>query len=465
MDTKNKNHEEKNNEVQEINLVNPFQKSSKLGTSPKGDAADKEQKKTEQATPVAAKTAHFLSALQNLRNVADGTENAVEHKMKKAMETLNELHEFAKDKNNLHKEIKTMIVSARKTMGEIIEDMKGKKVVSKDGDTPAGKTSSALSGSQAGTPKPQDTPSQGKRRRNIDENRTGRSPRLKKHRTDDTRKERTPKRADTKEDEGFTVVTHRRSKRPEGRRPEKKVTNRRTRPDAIMIEAANGNSYADILRKVKSDPNLKEMGENVLRVKRTQKGQLLFEMKREDGQDKKEYQELVEKALGTDVTVRMLTQEATIVCKDIDEITTKEEVLAAIQDQLQGIIDGAAIKSLRATYGGTQTAVICLPIDKAKKLLAVGKVKIGWTICRIRESVRPMTCFKCLDFGHMAKDCKNPDRSKLCRRCGQEGHIAAKCQKEPICLLCGDKAEGSQGHITGSSRCPRYRTAANHRRT
>src|ERR1700712_2871678 len=99
----------------------------------------------------------------------------------------------------------------------------------------------------------------------------------------------------------------------------------------------------------------------------------------------------------------------------------------------------------------------------AKKDVAAGKIKIGWTVCRLREATRPKMCFRCLDFGHMAKDCKNTDRSKLCRRCGEEGHIAKDCQKDPRCMLC--KEDSKKPHITGSSRCPRYRSATKTMRT
>jgi len=37
-------------------------------------------------------------------------------------------------------------------------------------------------------------------------------------------------------------------------------------------------------------------------------------------------------------------------------------------------------------------------------------------------------CFRCLSRGHLAGQCKGPDRSKCCRRCGITGHRAAKCE-------------------------------------
>jgi hypothetical protein len=240
---------------------------------------------------------------------------------------------------------------------------------------------------------------------------------------------------------------------------------RRAKPDAIVLEKVGEASYADILRRVKNDPNLKEMGEKVARIKRTQKGQMMFELRREEEQRGVKYQDVVEKALGGLATVRVLTQEMSVVCKDMDEITSKEELLRALGNQFGlNSLPESAIRSMRAAYGGTQTAVISLPMEAARKVLSIGRIKIGWTMCRLREFVRPRSCFRCMAYGHLAKDCKGIDRSKMCRRCGEDGHIAKSCEKEPRCRLCEESGERSQ-HITGSSGCPKYRSAVRKERS
>jgi len=47
------------------------------------------------------------------------------------------------------------------------------------------------------------------------------------------------------------------------------------RNDAIVIATSAGGSYADILKKVKVEPQLKELGQAVQAVRRTAKGELL----------------------------------------------------------------------------------------------------------------------------------------------------------------------------------------------
>lgn len=186
---------------------------------------------------------------------------------------------------------------------------------------------------------------------------------------------------------------------------------------------------------------------------------MMFELKKEENAKRGDLQEAVSKALGEAATVTIHTQVVNIVCKDMDEVTTKEDLLEALEKELNiSGVPETAIRSMRTSFAGTQTATISLPFEHAKKALAAGKVKIGWTICRLREAIKPKMCFRCMDFGHMAKDCKNEDRSKRCRRCGGEGHIAKDCNKDPQCMLC--KARGKPApHITGSSRCPKFRSA------
>ena len=73
--------------------------------------------------------------------------------------------------------------------------------------------------------------------------------------------------------------------------------------------------------------------------------------------------------------VKSLSHRVIIVCKDIDEVTTKEDIKKTMTDHF-GVRE-ATVVSLRKAYGGTQTALISLPAEGAKKLVTAGKVKIG----------------------------------------------------------------------------------------
>ncbi|XP_017483304.1 PREDICTED: uncharacterized protein LOC108372165 [Rhagoletis zephyria] len=146
---------------------------------------------------------------------------------------------------------------------------------------------------------------------------------------------------------------------------------------------------------------------------------------------------------------------------DIDEVTTSEEVCLALNGQ-GGSTKGQVsdIRSMRKAYGGTQTATLLLSESAANKLVAQGKIRIGWVICRIRHKIQPKLCYKCFEFGHISKGCRiSDDFGKSCFKCDQSGHTAKLCTNAPRCLLCVKRGSISTSHQAGGNKCPVYQQA------
>lgn len=244
-------------------------------------------------------------------------------------------------------------------------------------------------------------------------------------------------------------------------RPRAKNRRKSVRPDALIIKACGDSTYADILKEVKSKPELNELGQNVKNIRKTEKGELLLELNKPAHQSTCEFRLAVAKVLGKDAEVRALSQEVEIEIRDIDEVTTKKEVYEALINKSEAFRDlqATAIKSLRRAYGGTQTAKISLGATLANQLVQMAKIRIGWVICRIREKLSPRRCFKCLDFGHPAAKCKGHDNSDKCLRCGEPGHKIGTCSNKSSCLLCKSKPNAACDHVTGCTVCPYYKKA------
>lgn len=163
-------------------------------------------------------------------------------------------------------------------------------------------------------------------------------------------------------------------------------------------------------------------------------------------------------ALGDEATVRTMGQSCTLQIRDLDEVTEKEEIVEAVATAVDGTDrESVIVRALREGFGGTQMAVVTVPSNVARKLLVTGKLKVGWVVCRVRQKVDVVRCFRCQRFGHISLDCKGPDRSKLCRLCGQEGHLAKDCKGDPFCFICSERGEkGGASHILGSAKCPSF---------
>ncbi|ALC49910.1 CG12994 [Drosophila busckii] len=119
----------------------------------------------------------------------------------------------------------------------------------------------------------------------------------------------------------------------------KKPRNKSSKPDAIVVRADQNTSYADILRSVKAEPKLKELAQHVRGIRKTAKGELLFELSKTADPSTKIISEAVQEFLGANAEVRALTETSLVEIKDIDEVTTEEELLEAMITQFVFILN------------------------------------------------------------------------------------------------------------------------------
>ena len=146
-----------------------------------------------------------------------------------------------------------------------------------------------------------------------------------------------------------------------------------------------------------------------------------------------------------------MVSKRTLEVRDLDETVTREEVVAALCIAL-GNPDLGDQCRLYKRFGGVQTAVVCLTKVDARSLLGLGKLRVGWLNCRIREHVEVSRCFRCQGYGHVSRGCTLPGW-----RCGGASHVAKECKAQPKCLTCADRGEKDVAHASGSGSCTIFR--------
>lgn len=93
------------------------------------------------------------------------------------------------------------------------------------------------------------------------------------------------------------------------------------------------------------------------------------------------------------------------------------------------------------------------------KLVKKDFLYIGWRRCGFRESFHVKKCYKCLKYGHLAKDCRF---SIVCSNCAGN-HSYNNCNSdEKKCINCVDynlkfKAKLSINHSSFDANCECYK--------
>lgn len=198
--------------------------------------------------------------------------------------------------------------------------------------------------------------------------------------------------------------------------------------------------------------------EGIQTIRKSRGGDLIIEMEKDANAGGLE--EVVKDTLGADYKVRRLTPKVTYEIRDVDPTLEKEEIAVELAREIKLEAQEIEVKSVRFGYGGTKTAIVCLPSKVLNSIEGESKLKLGFTYCRIRRTHNLIRCFKCHEFGHLSYNCSaKTNGQELCRRCGTLGHQINNCQAIRCCVLCTRKGvpAAKAEHVAGAVNCPQYR--------
>lgn len=220
-----------------------------------------------------------------------------------------------------------------------------------------------------------------------------------------------------------------------------------------LIVKARGQTYAELLRRVKNSIDVEQTGINVKKAKKTNNGDLMLEVV--NSEEVKKLKNAIISTLGDETAVQE-PNEVTVHIADIDADIDEAELREAIIKNNNNIGKDLQVVSLKELKSGYKTATIKIHKDAAEEITQRGRIKIGWNLCRIWKRVHIIRCFRCLKFGHRTDSCQGEDKSGVCIKCGKSGHLAKDCKNPPHCTTCN-----SDGHRSDQMRCPIFRKIIN----
>ena len=231
----------------------------------------------------------------------------------------------------------------------------------------------------------------------------------------------------------------------------------RRRPEALIIKVSENLSYSDALKTLRTKINPDDTGTEIRSVRKTAKGDVLIELEGQ-AEIKKEFRAAVVGAFGNPLAVANLVPRTSVEIRDLDDLTTEDEVRKVLADKLQLDREEITVFLTNPNSRLQRMAIVEMPEKGVDLLMESARIRMGFVNCRVRRRVQVTRCFKCMGYGHLARDCKGPDRSRQCFRCGSEEHKGAACTATAKCVLCTEQGK-EDTHVPGRKGCAAFAEA------
>ncbi|KAK5637841.1 hypothetical protein RI129_000165 [Pyrocoelia pectoralis] len=230
--------------------------------------------------------------------------------------------------------------------------------------------------------------------------------------------------------------------------------NKGTNSDSVTILLKDQNmTYADLLkgaRKALTGPEREALKAS----HKTKDGNLRLVIDQRKG-DVNAVTSKLREELGQSAECKVRQDRDTYYIRELDEITTKDDVTKAITASMGDTPAGwLEVSEIRTSESGRRTATLVVAKEKSQVMDEHPAIWVGITKCPIRKRVEVQKCAKCWGVHEKAGKCADRDVKGKCLNCGSEGHFRDNCKNDKHCALCNQP-----GHAPWTMACPEYKAA------
>jgi len=174
------------------------------------------------------------------------------------------------------------------------------------------------------------------------------------------------------------------------------------------------------MRKVVFNVKLTEIGVEIGVVRRTRAGGILLQVKSKEEADI--LSELLQSAVGEIAKIGRPVRTNPVLITNNPDWMDDGEVKEQIRASDPGLTGVTA--RIRENTGVGKVAIIDIPMKTASRMVEAERVKINWSLCRVKLLQRKKpTCHRCQRSGHYKTDCRATEAERLCFRCRRGGHL------------------------------------------
>jgi hypothetical protein len=232
----------------------------------------------------------------------------------------------------------------------------------------------------------------------------------------------------------------------------------------IVVRAADPNTTsheAKRLIKEAVDPKALKLGVN--RVKHLANNAVLVECKSKDESETLEKELTKLSAVTVERPKRKLP---TLLLRYVPNDVVNEELRDTIiqQNNLSHEVDPILnVKFTKRSFNEARQVVVEVSPKLRRELINLAKVKVRWSMCRVKDFVAVTRCFKCLGFGHTSKYCQGQQKCSYCaedhhwKECGQKLHTRCSNGLKANSYIQEEGKKTNANHSVFSKGCPKQK--------